>query len=62
MPWKDPEQRRAAQAAYRQTPQGQAAHQRARARWLDKRKGRHPQELTINPAPLAQVVNTWSNA
>lgn len=58
MPWKDPEQRRAAQAAYRRTPQGQAAHQRARARWLEKRSRRQG-PLTINPAPLAQVLKEW---
>jgi hypothetical protein len=60
MPWKDPAQRRAAQAAYRRTPAGKAAAQRSRDRFYAKRRGeRDPAPLTINPAPLAQVLSAW---
>jgi heme-degrading monooxygenase HmoA len=60
MSWKDPEKRRAAQKAYRQTPQGQEAHRRARNKYYAKRRLKHDDTpLRIDPSALASVLGSW---
>lgn len=47
--------------AYAQTPAGQAARARARAKYLQQRRERRQANtpMQINPQPLAQAVSNW---
>lgn len=60
MPYKDPSQRRARQALYRQTERGKAAAQRSRDKFYAKRRAKHDDTpLTVDPLPLAQAIGAW---
>lgn len=60
MPYSTLAKQRAAQRAYRQTPEGREAHRRSRERYEAKRRGQADTAWQINPAPLAQALNSWS--
>lgn len=61
MPWKDPEQRRAAQKAYRQTRRGQEAAQRSRDKFYAKRRAKHEDTtLTVDTSALTQALGGWN--
>lgn len=57
MPWKDPQQRRAAQKAYRQTRAGKEAAQRSRDKFYTKRRANHADApLTVDASAL---LSAW---
>jgi hypothetical protein len=63
MPWKDPEQRRAAQKAYRQTPRGREVAQRSKDRFYAKRRAKHDDTpMVIDPSALASAMGAWRTA
>lgn len=45
--------------AYAQSEKGRAARAAAHARYIEKRRSRRINPLTVNPAPLAQALKEW---
>lgn len=50
----------AAMRRYSQTPEGRAAKKRSHQRYIEKRRSMRIQQLTVNPAPLAQALKEWT--